>query len=155
MNMRVNDAIIGLIVILVGIIVFVHVQSFPLQEGGKPGPALFPMVLAGLFVIAGISLIIQERRRGEHAPWFERLPGLNARGIGNILITLLAIVFYILVSESIGFLLTSFIIMVCLMVLLKAEIKYAIPVAAVMTVFIYLVFHKGLLVPLPRGYIYF
>ena len=153
--MRLNDAIIGLIAIVVGIGVLVHVQTFPLQEGGRPGPSLFPSVLAGLFMIAGVYLFITGRRECKDEPWCTKLPGLNARGIGNIIITLLAIVFYILVSETLGFLLTSFIIMVGLMIMLKAKIKYAIPVAVVMTVFAYLVFHKGLLVPLPRGYLYF
>ncbi len=112
--MRVNDAIIGLIAIVIGLAVLIHVQSFPAQAGGRPGPALFPSGLSVLFIISGIVLILQERCKSEHQPWFERLPELNVKGIGNILVTLLAVVFYIFVSETIGFLLTSFIVMIAL-----------------------------------------
>ena len=153
--MRMNDAIIGVIAILVGIGVLVHVQTFPGQENGQPGPALFPSALAGLFIISGIVLIFQESRKKEHSPLFERLPELNARGISNILVTLAGIAIYILISETVGFLLTSFGIMVSLMLMLKAKIRHAIPVAAFTTVMIYIIFNKGLMVPLPRGYLYF
>lgn len=152
--MRVNDAILGLIAIILGIVVFVHVQSFPSQGDGHPGPSLFPSLLSGLFAVAGCVLIAQGLRI-KNQPWFQRLPELDARGIGNIVMTLLAIVFYILASETLGFLLTSFIIMFSLMVMLKAKALHALPVATAMTLFIYLVFNKGLLVPLPRGLVFF
>ena len=153
--MRVNDAVLGLLAILLGIVVFVHVQSFPTQGDGHPGPSLFPSVLSVLFMIAGAVLIAQGLRCRADQPWCQKLPELDARGIGNILLTLLAIVFYILVSERLGFLLTSFCVMFGLMVMLKARPLLALPVAAAMTLFIYLVFNKGLLVPLPRGLISF
>ena len=148
--MRVNDAVIGLIAILVGIVVFWHVQSFPGQPGGHPGPSLFPSILSALMIIVGCVLIAQGRRQTDQ-PWFQLLPELNARGIGNIVVTLLAIIFYIAVSDKLGFLLTSFCIMVGMMLLLKTRVIIAMPVAAGTTLGIYAIFHKMLMVPLPRG----
>ena len=149
--MRFNDAVIGILVILIGIIIFVHVQSFPAQEGGRPGPALFPEVLAILMIISGAVLVHGGVK--SKAPLAERLPDLDGRGVANILLMLAGIVFYIAVSERIGFLLTSFIVMVALMYILKASIKMAIPVAIVTTLCIYGIFNKMLMVPLPKGLI--
>ena len=149
--MRVNDAVIGIFVILIGIVVFFHVQSFPAQEGGHPGPALFPSVLAVLMIVAGCVIIPGGLK--SRAPIAQRLEGLDAKGITNIVMVLAAIVFYILVSETIGFLLTSVIVMTGLMFVLKANIKMAVPVAIITTLCIYGIFNKLLMVPLPRGLI--
>lgn len=151
--MRFNDALIGILAIILGIIVFIHVRSFPVQADGHAGPGLFPSVLAVLLVIVGGLLIRQGLRSG--SPLFERLPELDARGLGNIMLTLGSIVFYVLVSEKLGFLLSSFIVMVAMMLMLKAKPLTAAPVAAATTLFIYGIFNKFLLVPLPRGIFYF
>lgn len=151
--MRVNDAVIGLCMILLGIVVFIHVQSFPTQGDGHAGPSLFPSVLGILFVVAGFVLVRQGIR--SKAPLFTRLPELDAHGIGNIALTLGAIVFYILVSEKLGFLLTSFTVMIVMMLMLKARFATALPVAIGTTLCIYAIFNKMLLVPLPRGILSF
>jgi putative tricarboxylic transport membrane protein len=153
--MRVNDILIGLIAIAVSIAIIINVQGYPPQAGGRPGPALFPLVLAILLIITGLSLIYQSWGTRHTQPWVQRLPELNARGIGNILLTLGAAFFYVLSSEFLGFLLAAFISMLTFMFVLKAEIKTAVPVAAGAAVAIYLIFNKGLLVPLPRGLLSF
>ena len=147
--MRFNDSVIGLFAIIVGIVVFIHVQSFPAQADGRAGPALFPTVLSILFVVAGAVLVRDGRRSA--APLWQLLPDLDAKGISNILLTLGAIVFYILVSDKLGFLLSSFIVMATMMLMLKARAVIAMPVAAGTTLCIYAMFNKLLLVPLPRG----
>jgi putative tricarboxylic transport membrane protein len=150
--MRVNDAVIGLIAILVGIGVFWHVQTFP-SQGGHPGPALFPGILAVLMIGAGIALIVKGLRAKQ--PWFQVPPELDSRGVGNIVAALAGVAFYIIASETLGFLVTASCIMFCLMLLLKARAVQALPVALCMAVFLYALFNKGLLVPLPRGLIAF
>ncbi|MDR2726420.1 MAG: tripartite tricarboxylate transporter TctB family protein [Deltaproteobacteria bacterium] len=151
--MRFNDAVIGVAAIIVGLLIFIHVQSFPSQAGGRPGPALFPATLAALLMIAGVVLVVQGHRAG--GPLCQIPPELNARGVGNIMMTLGAIVFYVLVSEYLGFLLASFVVMVGMMLMLKARARIAIPVAAGTTLCIYAIFHKMLMVPLPRGLLAF
>ena len=151
--MRFNDAVIGIFTILLGVIILIHVQSFPMQEGGRPGPALFPSALSILMIICGLVLIPGGLK--SKAPLAQRLPELNAKGITNILLLLAGIVFYVFASETIGFLLTSFLVMVALMYMLKARLKMAIPVAIITTVCIYGIFNKFLMVPLPRGLLSF
>jgi putative tricarboxylic transport membrane protein len=141
-----------------GSAVIVHVQGYPAQAGGRPAPAHVPFILADLLIIAGLALIYQHRQNRSAVraqPWVQRLPELDTRGVGNVLLTLAATLFYILCSEFLGFLLTSFIVMCTLMGMLKAKITLAAPVAAAATLVIYLIFNKGLLVPLPRGLLHF
>jgi putative tricarboxylic transport membrane protein len=153
--MRFNDTLLGLFAIVGGAVIIFIVQGYPPQAGGRPGPALFPFVLSVLLIIAGLALIYQNwnTRRGQ--PWVQRLPELNARGVGNSLLTLGSAFFYVLLSEFLGFLLASFIAMLIFMFVLKAEVKTAVPVAAAAALAVYLIFNKGLLVPLPRGLLYF
>lgn len=151
--MRLNDKLIGILSMILGLAVIVRVQFYPRLADGQPGPGLFPEVIGGLFMIVGMVLFWQARR--STAPLVTRLPELTAKGAGNILFTAGAVIFYILVSQPLGFLLTSFIIMVAMMALLKAKLTISIPVAAGTTICIYLIFNKLLLVPLPRGFFYF
>lgn len=151
--MRVNDRLIGILSMVLGLVIIIRVQFYPSQPGGQPGPALFPEVIGGLLMIVGMVLFWQARR--STGPLIARPPELTAKGAGNILFTAGAVVFYILVSQSLGFLLTSFIIMVAMMSLLKAKLTLSVPVAAGTTVCIYMIFNKMLLVPLPRGFLYF
>lgn len=151
--MRLNDKLLGIITMILGLAIIIRVQFYPSLADGQPGPALFPEVIGGLLMIVGMVLFWQARR--STAPLVVRLPELTAKGMGNVLFTTGAIIFYILVSQPLGFLLTSFIIMVTMMVLLKAKLTVSIPVAAGTTVCIYLIFNKMLLVPLPRGFLYF
>ncbi|MDR3229803.1 MAG: tripartite tricarboxylate transporter TctB family protein [Synergistaceae bacterium] len=147
--MRFNDAVIGVAVILFGLIVIVHVQSYPDMGDGMPGPSLFPTVLAGLLVIAGAVQIPRGIR--SKAPLAERLPEFTARGVGNMLVAVLGVVFYIYASDTLGFLLTSFCVMFTLMLVLRAGFFVSALVAAGAAVCIYLMFNKMLMVPLPIG----
>ncbi len=151
--MRFNDAILGILAILVGIVVFIHSQSFPPMTDGHPGPSLFPSVISTLFIIVGIVLCFHGHK--SRLPMFTKLPELDAKGFGNIAMTLLSVVFFILFSERLGFLLTSFVCMIVLMLILKTRLFVALPVAGGMSLFIYTIFHKLLMVPLPRGFLYF
>ena len=151
--MRFNDVVIGIAAIIAGIIIIIHVQSYPVQPGGRPGPALFPTVLSVLLMIAGGVLVAGGRRAG--GPMWQVLPELDARGVGNIALTLGAIVFYVAVSPFLGFLLTSFIVMAAMMFMLKARMLSALPVAAGATVIVYVIFNKLLMVPLARGILAF
>jgi putative tricarboxylic transport membrane protein len=85
----------------------------------------------------------------------ERLPDFTARGVANIAATALGVLFYVYASDSLGFLLTSFCVMLVLMLLLKGKFALSALVAAGATLCIYIVFNKMLLVPLPTGFFSF
>ncbi len=148
--MRVSNTAIGLFLIVFAAAVLWHVQSFPSLDNGYPGPALFPSVLAVLFILCGVGLIVQGVRQREKLLKFDT-GTLTVSGLLNIVFVLGAIVCYIFLAETIGFLIFSFAVLMVLMKWLKVKTLSSIAMAVVVTLVIYLLFAKVLLVPLPWG----
>ena len=148
--MRVSNIAIGLFLILGSALVLWHVQSFPSLDNGYPGPALFPTVLAVLFIFCGIGLIFQGVRQREKLLKFDT-GALTFSGFLNILIVLATIVCYIFFVEYVGFLIFSFLVLLILMKWLQVKTLSSLLMSIGVTLVIYLLFAKMLLVPLPWG----
>ncbi len=148
--MRVSNTAIGLFLILFAAVVLWHVQSFPSLDNGYPGPALFPSVLAVLFIFCGIGLILQGIRQREKLLKFDT-GTLTVSGLLNILFVLGTIVGYIFLAQYAGFLIFSFLVLLILMKWLKVRPLASILMSSAVTLVIYLLFAKVLLVPLPWG----
>ena len=54
-----KDYIGGGIFIALGILIFSTTFSYPILDGGHPGPSLFPRVLAILFIFFGGIVVLQ------------------------------------------------------------------------------------------------
>jgi putative tricarboxylic transport membrane protein len=148
--MRVTHTAIGLFLVVFAAAVLWHVQSFPSLDNGYPGPALFPSVLAVLFILCGVGLIIQGVRQREKLLKFDT-GALTLQGLLNIFFVLGTIVCYIFLAEYVGFLIFSVAVLVVLMKWLKVKTLSSIMMALSVTFVIYLLFAKVLLVPLPWG----
>ena len=148
--MRVSNTAIGLFLILFATVVLWHVQSFPSLDNGYPGPALFPSVLAVLFIFCGIGLITQGIRQREKLLKLDT-GTLTLPGLLNILFVLGTIVCYIFLAQYVGFLIFSFLVLLILMKWLKVKPLASILMSGGVTLVIYLLFAKILLVPLPWG----
>jgi len=152
--MRFNDAIIGMVLLLFGAAIVIHSQSFPELPGQRYGPAFFPTILGIVFGVCGAILVVQgllKRREmglvklGEWA----RSPRHRA----NLVIVILALLFYVLFSNLLGFIPTSLLIITVLMVRFGVRIGPAVLMAAAATLVIHTAFYKFLLVPLPWGFL--
>ena len=148
--MRVSNTAIGSGLIIFGISVLLYTRTFPTLEKGYPGPSLFPNVLAVLFIIVGVTLVAQGVRSGEKVLQFDTT-GITRSGFINILLILGAIVFYIYLSDVLGFQITSFILLFGMMKWLRVSTRWSLVMACVVTMAIYVLFAKILLVPLPWG----
>jgi putative tricarboxylic transport membrane protein len=148
--MRVSNTAIGLGLITFAIGVLFYTRTFPTLEKGYPGPSLFPNILAVLFVIAGSSLVVQGVRSGEKVLKFDT-SGITSSGLVNILMILGAVIFYIYLSRFLGFLVTSFILLFGMTKWLRVSTPWSLATACVVTLAIYVLFAKILLVPLPLG----
>lgn len=152
--MKVNDAISGVVLILLAGLVYYLTRDFPAMPGQPYGPALFPRLIAVLMALTGAVLVLAGARRRREAPavvfgdWV-RSPG----HIANLFAVILAVIFYILASHRLGFLLTSFIILSALLLVLrgKRHIWSSTAISAVTTVVIQQFFGQLLRVPLPWG----
>lgn len=148
--MRVSNTAIGLFLIIFALAVIIHTQTFPSLDNGYPGPSLFPRVLAVLFILAGIGLIIQGIKKREKILKFD-IGAVSRTGWINILFVLGAVVGYIFLADAIGFLILSFVIMMVLMKWLRAKTSWSLVMSVSVTLAIYILFAKILLVPLPWG----
>ena len=148
--MRTSNTFIGLLLIIFASAVLIHVQSFPKLNNGYPGPALFPEVLSVLFIFCGVGLVIQGIRRREKVLKFD-LGNVTAAGWINIFFVLGTVFCYIFFAEYIGFLIFSFVILMILMKWLKVKILPSLIMSIIVTLSIYILFAKLLLVPLPWG----
>lgn len=60
----VRPAVTGAVTLLVGAAAFIESFRYPLGSIGQIGPAVFPLGLSVLLIIAGIAIIIEDLRAG-------------------------------------------------------------------------------------------
>ncbi len=150
--MKLNDAIFGALLLALGLGVLVAVQSFPRIPGQQVGPALFPGLIAAGLCVAGLILLVRGVLHRAHRPWVQVQPWVRSpRHLLAFVLVISAIVFYILASQALGFLLTSALILVSLFWVLRVPVKTAMLAAVVATLVIHFAFYKLLRVPLPWG----
>ena len=150
--MRCNDAVFGLVLIGFALVAALFTRSFPEMPGQNYGPALFPQILCGGFAICGLVLIRAGIRHRRSRPLVELDPwARSARGLGSLALAVGGLVFYILVSEPLGFIPTAFVVVAALMMRLRGRPVSSLAIAALVTVAVYEIFADLLLVPLPLG----
>ncbi len=149
--MRFNDAIFGVLLIAFAIAEIAYTRTFPSLYGQAYGPDLFPILIGVGFLITGTILTVQgvAHRAGslvEIGAW-----AAERRNVVNFALVLLALLFYILASDWLGFVLTSFIILLALLWSFGCRLTTSLAVAVVTTLGIQALFARALLVPLPWG----
>jgi len=150
--MKLNDAIFGLLLLVLGITVLVVVQEFPKIPGQQVGPALFPGLIAAGLCVGGLLLLIRGWRERASVPWLTLQDWVRSpRHLLAFCELIGAIVFYMLVSEKLGFFLSSIIILSALFYVLRVPLAKSVLVAVVATLVIHFAFYKLLRVPLPWG----
>jgi putative tricarboxylic transport membrane protein len=151
---KVNDAISGAGLIVLAGLVYWLTADFPGMHGQPYGPALFPRLIAMLMALAGLGLIVQGVRTRSQAPLVVLPEWMGSpRHTASLAAVILAVVFYIMVSRTLGFVLTGFAILAVLFVLLRgrAHIWSSLGIAAVAVIAIQQFFGDFLRVPLPWG----
>jgi putative tricarboxylic transport membrane protein len=148
--MKINDAIVGALLVLLGIAILVHVNGYPTIPGQKYGPALFPGLAAAGLVVCGALLVRRGIRAGRPAlvlaAWTR-----SPHHATNFLLVIGALVFYIVAAEPLGFLPTGVAILVALFWKLGVRWALAAPIALGATLVVHLLFYKVMRVPLPWG----
>lgn len=150
--MKFNDAVLGLLLLLLGAAVLVTVQAFPTIPGQQVGPALFPGLIATGLCVGGLILLWRGWRARTAVPWLlldDWVRSPRHRLAFAVLIA--SVIVYILVSQRLGFLPTSSLILVALFSVLRVPLLRSVPIALLATLLIHFAFYKLLRVPLPWG----
>ncbi|MCE5283401.1 MAG: tripartite tricarboxylate transporter TctB family protein [Deltaproteobacteria bacterium] len=144
------DVISGVIGVLIGAYVLIQCQSFPPDVVMKIGPAFFPEILAwGL--VAFSALLVLQALLGKVSGTFERL-SLRQKGTQRILLSVGVMIVYCAVLKPVGFILATIPFIIFFMFLLGNRNKFQylwVPMA--ITIGVYLVFEKVLVLSLPNG----
>jgi putative tricarboxylic transport membrane protein len=153
--LRANDILSGLALIVFALAMMALTLTFPDFPGQKYGPSLFPRILGAGLILCGAALIwngLAARRAG--APWLELAPWTrDPWRAASFLLTLTALLAYILVSETIGFIPIALVFLLTLFVWLGVRPVPAVLTAIVTTIAIHWFFSTMLRVPLPRGWL--
>jgi putative tricarboxylic transport membrane protein len=150
--MKLNDAVFGLLLLALGLAVLIAVQSFPKIPGQQVGPALFPGLIAAGLCVGGLILLWRGWRARAAVPWLTIEDWVRSPRHRLAFVVLIAsVVFYILVSQRLGFLMTSSLILIALFSVLRVPLVRSVPIALIATLLIHFAFYKLLRVPLPWG----
>jgi putative tricarboxylic transport membrane protein len=150
--MKINDLLSGAALGALAAGVYLHARSFPPMVGQNIGPNLFPQLIAAGLMICAIILVVRGARSLGREALFE-MPewiGANRAALGFVMIPV-ALVFYIAVSERLGFIPTAVLLLLALFYVFGVRTRTALIVAVVGAVAIHAVFYSLLNVPLPWG----
>ena len=148
--MRLNDALIGIALFVFALALAIYSQTFPAIPGQQYGAAVFPTLIAVGFAGSGLLLILSGIR--QHAPLVAWADWARERhGLRNVVVTIAAILFYILASEPLGFILTMAPILLLMLRLFGVRWLTSITVAVLVTLLTQYIFGEFLYVPLPWG----
>lgn len=150
--MKVNDAIVGAIFLVFGLAVIAAAWQMPAMPGQAYGAETFPALIGGGFVLISLVLI------GKGVADWRDLPGFIAadwgrspRALFRMALTVVLVILYIALSDKLGFVPTSFLVLVTLFLALGIRPAPAILIALLATLLIQQAFGVGLRVPLPRN----
>ena len=151
--MRVNDAVIGVVLILFALVMIWYTRTFPAMPGQDYGPALFPVLIGIGFLVTGGILVVSGLARIKTEPLFGGGEWLRSGPhVINFLAVVLGLLFYILISDWLGFILTSLLLLFGWLVLFRGgKPLSSLAIALAVTLGVDYVFSQLLLVPLPLG----
>lgn len=148
--MKLSDTAWGVLLLALALGVLWSIQGFPRIPGQNIGPAAFPGLLASILAVCAVLLIVRGAR--QHEPHLSLGAWLRSpHHVGNFLLTIGVLLFYILAADTLGFLVCAVAILMALFWKLGVKLPLALAVAVMAALTIHLIFYKLLRVTLPWG----
>ena len=149
--MRLHDTLLGALLLALAAALFAYTFTFPDMPGQRYGPALFPRLIALGIIACGLVIAVRGRRSaGSWLAFSEPLQRLQ--GWLSFLAMPLAIVFYLLLAEWLGFLPTAAILVGGLCAWLGVRLWAALLTGVLAALVVQWFFGSLMRVPLPRGW---
>lgn len=152
--MKFNDAVSGMFFIIFGGLLFVVTKDFPTMPGQNYGPDLFPRLIGAFMIIGGAVLVQSGVRQAKTVPWTAAMDWMSSpRHIANFAIVIGTMIFYIVASDYLGFLITAFVCLFVLIAWLRGMQTWlsSAAISLASTIVIQMFFGHFLRVPLPWG----
>lgn len=144
-----DDAITAIVLLVFSGFVISEALSMSISAEYGPGPGMFPLILGISLAVLSLLLLWDgiNPRTKDKASKFQNKAGLLASGL-----MVLGLVGYALVITKLGYLLTTFLLVLFLMgVVARDKLRTTLLTAIAVTVLLYLIFDVGLGVQLPKG----
>jgi putative tricarboxylic transport membrane protein len=152
--MKISDAVMGGLLLVLAAAIGVYVSGFPGMSGQRYGAALFPGMIAAGLATCGALLLVRGLR--EKTPSFEFAPWTReVTLVANFALVCGSLLFYIFASETLGFMVTGTLLLFVLFLKLGVRLSVSFVVAPIAALVIHLLFYKLLKVPLPWGILKF
>ena len=152
--MKVSDFTLALVLLALALAMAVGALAFPPMPGQAFGPKLFPNIVAAGFALCALMLIMRAVKTKTLVISVVRPEWWNEPGRrGNLVILLASIVAYTLQVERVGYVLTTFALLVLLMKRLGASWRATLFASFLGTASTYIMFAYWLRVPLPSGFL--
>lgn len=148
--MRINDAIIGAVLLAFAIAMFAYARTLPAIPGQEYGAAVFPVLIAVGLAGCGVLLIASGHRHWQGAVAWSDWAQTHHAWVRLVVIFAL-ILAYIVAAPALGFVPTSIAILLVFLLMMGVRWWIAAAVAVAATVLIQQTFVGLLRVPLPLG----
>ncbi|MGD8202076.1 tripartite tricarboxylate transporter TctB family protein [Ornithinimicrobium sp. W1679] len=168
-----TDLVTGVASLVVGAVVIPYGAGMPDIREGIPGPGLFPMMIGGFLVLLGVALVLTTLlgRRTASVPEAAS-PGqpvavgppttgpdvvsTDAGAEGprrwvNGVVVLGAVLFYVAMAETLGFLLTMTVVVSAILLVLRTRWWVSVLTGVITSLALWGMFEQALLVQLPDG----
>jgi putative tricarboxylic transport membrane protein len=150
--MKINDTLSGLALLALSLLILYTVSSYPVIPGQNIGPAAFPGLLASLLALCSVILIVKGLKAKKHEDWVVIGGWVKSWfHLRNFLVTIGCLLFYIFLSDFLGFIVCGTLLLAVMFAALEVRPKAIFPIAFIVTMVIHYIFYKGLRVPLPWG----
>lgn len=148
--MKLSDTVWGALLLALSLAVLWNIQGFPRIPGQNIGPGAFPGLLAVLLAVCAVLLILRGiKQREAHATMGAWLR--SGAHVGNFVLTVCVLLFYIVAADTLGFLITAALILLAMFLKLGVRPLLALTIAVLTVFVIHLIFYKMLRVTLPWG----
>lgn len=149
--MRLHDTLLGALLVALAAAFFAYTFTFPDMPGQRYGPALFPRLIALGIMVCGVLIAVRGWRSGR--PMLDLSPPLrHLQGWLALLAMPLAVVFYWLAADRLGFLPTATIVVAGLCAWLGVRLWAALLTGVLTALVVQWFFGSLMRVPLPRGW---
>jgi putative tricarboxylic transport membrane protein len=121
--------------------------TYPYMDNTGPGAGFFPLWIGGLALLVGLGLFVTARRAADDAGPPESVEPGSRRAV---IVTLVALCVAAAVLESLGFRITTFLMLFVLLKAYGASLRMALAASVAASLFIFALF-QALHVQLPVG----
>ncbi|MFC3126457.1 tripartite tricarboxylate transporter TctB family protein [Pseudoroseomonas globiformis] len=155
--MQLSDRVTGAALAILGAVTCFGASQQPGVPGQDVGPAVFPMIIGAGLIGCGAMIALRIGHSFEDPEAVvpvgpgEAMPEPPRFGEVRAFLPPLLLLFYVLVADTLGFLLTSALIMLVVARVLGASWRLALSVAVLASIGVATVFGNLLRVPLPGG----